>query len=157
MTAAAAEAWGGKPSQVAEERPSLGWSRAPHSAWSPGRPCPVPGAHPSQGQGQGPQEATGGLWFPRTRPIRVRPTPSEITRDKGTRLRTVGLAPLTWPVMSHLSPSPTHHHDHIWKDSRLHPGRNPLIHTCLWGWDYHPLPSMPVPSRLKDHCAWRQI
>lgn len=50
MTAAAAEAWGGEPSQVAEQRPSLGWGGAPLSAYSPelalldawGPPFPAP-------------------------------------------------------------------------------------------------------------------
>lgn len=85
MTAAAAEAWGGEPSQVAAWRPSLGWGGAPRSAHSPR--LPLLGAHPSQGQGQ---EATGAV------------TPGEpgllgpgITGDRGTRPTTVGLAPLT--------------------------------------------------------------
>lgn len=39
MTAAAAEAWGRKPSQVAEGRPSLGQGGAPYTACSPRRPA----------------------------------------------------------------------------------------------------------------------
>lgn len=57
MTAAAAEAWGGEPGQVAEQRPSLGWGGAPLSAYSPGWPCWMTGAHPSLRQCQGPWEA----------------------------------------------------------------------------------------------------
>lgn len=43
MTAAAAEAWGGEPSQVAEQRPSLGWGGhlGSHPRAGPAR-CPVP-------------------------------------------------------------------------------------------------------------------
>lgn len=75
MTAAAAEAWGREPSQVAEQRPSLGGTGRLSLLTPPGWACQMPGAHPSQGQCQGPQEAIGAVRL-RARPIGAKPTPS---------------------------------------------------------------------------------
>ena len=73
MTAAAAEARGGKPSQVAEWRPSLGWGRAPRSARAPQAApagCRVPTLPRAKAR-----DLRKPLGLPGARPIRARPTP----------------------------------------------------------------------------------
>ena len=104
MTAAAAEAWEESPAKWQRRDPA--WSGAEH-------PCPVPGAHPSQGQGQGPQEATWGAVIPKDQAYQGQANTLRPHRRQGHKTQNSGFSSsdLTCYVTSKSQPHPS---------SRLH-------------------------------------